>query len=229
MRRLAVALIAVGLLTARTAGAEPISVNLDSSNGGFAQVVSWNPGWFAIDLGTLQMPASSDGFFLIDGLRHGSDYTVTFNVSGIANWSTLTAEVLDPVDDDDAIDPVPPPTYVPSGYSTSNKMDGFSFAQGSGIERSALFAGGAATLEPNETSNFSDMLIFSGLTGADTARVTFGLRDRIGERGFLLRLSASPPLDASAVPEPASMLLIGTGLAGLVARRRRSQSLKTAA
>jgi len=115
MRRLAVALIAVGLVTARTAGAEPISVNLDSSNGGFSQVVGWSPGWFAIDLGTLHMPASSDGFFLIDGLKHGSDYTVTFNVSGIANWDVLTAEVLDPIDGDDALDPVPPPSYVPPG------------------------------------------------------------------------------------------------------------------
>jgi hypothetical protein len=228
MRRLAVAIIAVGVLTARTAGAEPISVNLDSSNGGFNQVVGWSPGWFAIDLGTLHMPASSDGFFLIDGLTHGSDYTVTFNVSGIANWDILTAEVLDPIDGDDALDPVPPPSYVPAGFSTSNKMDGFSFSQGSGLERSAVFAGGMANLDANENSNFSDMLIFSGLTGADTARVTFGLRDRLGERGFLLRLSASPPL--SQVPEPASMLLIGTGLAGMAAaRRRRSQSVTTAA
>jgi len=224
MRRLALAIAAVGVLTAGTARAEPISVNLDSSNGGFGQVVDWNPGWFAIDLGTLQMPAGSDGFFLIDGLKHGSDYTVTFNVSGLSNWDTLTAEVLDPVDGDDAMDPMDQPGYVPSGFSTSNKIDGFSFAQGSGLSRSALFAGGAATVNANESSNFGDMLVFSGLTGADTARVTFGLRDRLGSRGFLLRLSAGDAASPSAVPEPASMLLIGTGLAGLVARRRRNRT-----
>jgi PEP-CTERM motif len=228
MRRLAVALIAVGLLTVRMAGAEPISVNLQSSQGGFTQVDPWQPGWFAIDLGTLQMPGGSAGLYLIDGLKHGSDYTVSFIITGLTNWDALTAEILDPVDGDDAKDPMSQPAYVPAGYSTSNKVDGFSFAQGSGLERSVTFLGGSGVLFTDEATNDSDKLMFGGLLGANTALVRFGLRDRIGSRGFLLRLSASDPV-VSAVPEPASMLLIGTGLLGMVARRRRFRSVATAA
>jgi PEP-CTERM motif len=229
MRRFVLALTAVGVLTAGTARAEPISVNLQSSTGGFTQVDPWHAGWFAIDLGALQIPAGSAAIFLIDGLKHGSDYTVSFIATGLANWDVLTAEILDPLDGDDAKDPLTQPAYVPAGYSTSNKVDGFSFAQGSGLARSATFAGGSSNAFADETTNNGDMLMFAGLTGVDTARFTFGLRDRLGERGFLLRLSASDAVDQAAVPEPASMLLIGTGLIGLVSQRKRLRSAGAAA
>jgi hypothetical protein len=68
-----------------------------------------------------------------------------------------------------------------------------------------------------------DVLMFAGLNGAESARVTFGLRDYHGERGFLLRLTAAAA-DAAPVPEPASMFLIGSGLAGLAAYRRRRRA-----
>ena len=167
------------------------------------------------------MPAAGTvGTFLIDGLKHGSDYTVSLVISGISGWDSLRAEILDPLDNDDGLDPAVQPSYVNAGFSTSNDLDGFSFAQNSGLARSAVFAGGSASVVADEMTHRGDVLMFSGL-GGGTARVTFGLRDRLGERGFLVRFSTSAE-GSTALPEPASMLLIGTGLAGLAVRRRRA-------
>jgi hypothetical protein len=209
---------ALATLVPVAARGEPITVTVNSSAGGFVQGGDITSVGTTIDLGQLTLGPDAVGTFFFN-IRGSTNYRLGFDalLSGVSGFQV---ELLDPLGGgDDALDPSPQPDYVPSGYSTSNDRDGLSFAQFSGIVRSATFAGGAATVMADELSNRGDILIFSGLSGAEDARVMFGLRDFMGGRGFLLQITAlaSP----AAIPEPASMVLIGTGLAALVAARRR--------
>lgn len=222
--------VAAGCLAAwpAVARAEPITLSSYSSIG----VVSsgdLSVTGSTIDLGTLTMSGGASDFVYIDGLTARQNYTVTFNVvdPAASPWTSLTAEILNPLSDGfNADDPQPQPGYVPAGYSTSNNEDGLSFAWNAGLSRSASFAsGGQATVFADEDTDAHDLLRFDGFSGGTDAAVTFGLRDRMGSNAFLLRLSTNgSPAGGSQTPEPASMLLLGTGLAGLLARRKLTQT-----
>jgi hypothetical protein len=177
------------------------------------------------------------GIVQITDLDDNVAYTVVkviTNSSGV-NWVSFAQELLDPVGFADETD-IPPPSFAPPGFTSSNDTDGLSFAQGSGIPRTSTVFGSvlADELAGRDFLDFFGGSLLAG--GVDT--LNFGLSDNNGlgssecdgavcpNQPFLLVQRPNARSVTEGVPQPGSLLLLGAGLLAVafaVHRRRAAR------
>jgi hypothetical protein len=224
LRAISIVVLFLFVSVGATSRAEAVPIaSLDPANLGIGTL------GFAFDPVTNTITLTEDwtsvmmGAVLISGLESGVNYTVVKEITNNSGttWTRLANELLDPAGQQEDLDndPQPYPAFIPAGFSTSSDLDGLSFAQGSGLPRTSTAFASVFEDELTDARDFLDFFNGTVLNGSSFT-MTYGLRDNFDNQPFLLvqRPNVSSR-EVPEIPEPATMFLVGAGLAAMARRR----------